>query len=93
MYSNIERETLGLLHGLEKSYHYSFTYEVSMLTDHKPLVAIFKKDVAALLQRLQWILLCIHQLRIIILYKSVWLTKHNHSEGKDKEITGMNLNM
>ena len=45
-YSNIEMDVLGILHGLEKFYHYCFTREVSIVTDHKLLVAIFKKDVA-----------------------------------------------
>ena len=52
-YSNIGREALGILHGLEKFHHYSFMREVSRITDHKPLVAIFKKDVAMLSQRIQ----------------------------------------
>ena len=51
-YSNIEREALGILYGLEKFHHYCFKREVSIITDHKPLVVIFKKDVATLLQRL-----------------------------------------
>ena len=42
-YSNIERETLGILHGLEKFHHYCFAREVHIITDHKPLVAILKK--------------------------------------------------
>ena len=37
--------------------------------DHKPLVVIFKKDVATLSQRLQCILLRIYQYRIKILFK------------------------
>ena len=52
-YNNIERETLGILHGLEKFHQYCFAREMSIITDHKPLVAIFKKDVTALSQRLQ----------------------------------------
>ena len=35
-YSNIEREAIGILHGLKKFHHYCFTTEVSMITDHKP---------------------------------------------------------
>ena len=42
-YSNIEREALGILHGLERFCHYYFAREVSIITDHKPLVAILKK--------------------------------------------------
>ena len=52
-YSNIEREALGILHGLEKFHHYYFAKKVSIITNHKLLMIIFKKDVATLSQRLQ----------------------------------------
>ena len=88
-YSNIEQEALGILHGLEKFHHYCFAREVLIITDHKPLVAIFKKDMAKLLQCIQGILLKIHQ----YIYKpgpeifiADWLSRHNHEEGKDKPI-------
>ena len=42
-YSNIERGALGILHGLEKFHHYCFAREVHIITNHKPLVAIFKR--------------------------------------------------
>ena len=42
-YRNIKREALGILHGLERYCHYCFAREVSIITNHKPLVAIFKK--------------------------------------------------
>ena len=50
-YSNIKCEALGILHGLEKFHHYCFGREVLVITDHKPLVSIFKKDVDTLSQR------------------------------------------
>ena len=56
-YSNIEREALGILHGLKKFHQYCFARGVHIINDPKPLVAIFKKDVAMLSQ-------CIHQYRI-----------------------------
>ena len=37
-YKNIEWETLGILHGLEKFHHYFFAQEVCMVMDHKPFV-------------------------------------------------------
>ena len=81
-YSNIKREALGILHGLEKLCHYCFLKEVSIITNHKPLVAIFKKDVASLLQWIQCIFFRIHQYRVRILYKlgpeifiAVWLSR------------------
>ena len=45
-YSNIEREALAILHRLDKFHHYCFVRDVSIITDHKPLVAIFKKEKA-----------------------------------------------
>ena len=55
-YSNIEREVLGRLHGLDKFNHHSFAHEVSVITNQKLLVALFKKDLANLPHRLQRIL-------------------------------------
>ena len=53
-YSNIKKEAFGIFH------HYCFAREVSITTNHKPLVAIFKYDVATLSQRIQCILLRIY---------------------------------
>ena len=47
-YRNMAKDMLAMLHGLEKFHHYCFGREVSIITDHKALVAIFKKDVATL---------------------------------------------
>ena len=60
-YSKIEREALGILHGLEKCHHYCFAREVLMITYHKPLVAIFKNEVATLSHHIQCIVLKVHQ--------------------------------
>ena len=59
-YSNIEREALGILHGLKKIHHYCFAREVSITTDHKPLVSIFKKDVVTLSQQINRVLRSSH---------------------------------
>ena len=82
-YSNIKHGALGILHGLEKFHHYCFSMEVLIITDHKPLVSMFKKDVATLLQ---CILLKIHQYRVQIIYKpgpeifiADWLSRPNHA--------------
>ena len=59
---------------------------------------MFKKDVATLPQCIQCILLKIHQYRVQIIYKigpeifiADWLSRHNHTEGKDKPIKGMDI--
>ena len=98
-YNNIECEVLGiLLHGLEKFHHYCFGREVLIITDHRPLISMFKKDVATLLQHIQHIMLNIHQYRVQIIYKpgheifiADWLLRHNHTEGKEKAIKGMDI--
>ena len=97
-YSNIEHEVLGILHGLERFHHYCFGREVLAITDHKPLVFMTKIDVATLSQHMQCILLKIHQYRVQITYKpgpeifiADWLSRHNHTEGKDKPLKGMDI--
>ena len=98
MYNNIEHEALGILHGLENFHHYCFGREVLVIMDHKPLVSMFKKDVTTLSQQIQCILLKIHQYRVQIIYKpgpeifiADWLSTHNHTEGKDTPIKGMDI--
>ena len=66
---------------------YCFTWELSIITDHKTLVAIFKKNIVNLSQRLQYILLRNHQYRFRIIYEpgpgifiADWLSQHNHPE-------------
>ena len=99
-YSSIEREVLDTLYGLEKFHHYCFACEVSLITDHKPLMAIFRKDVKTPSHWLQRILLCKYQNNIRILYKLElqlimvdWLPRNNHNENWDEEILGMSLNI
>ena len=97
-YSNIEHKALGILHGLEKFHHYCFGREVLIITDNKLLVYMFKKDVATLSQCIELIPLKIHQYGVQIIYKpgpeifiADWLLRHNHKEGKDKPIKGMDV--
>ena len=92
-YGNIEWNALGILHGLEKFHHYCFTKEVYIITYHKPLVVMVNKDVTTLSQWQQYIMLCIHQYGMHMLYKPGpdlcivnWLSWHSHTEnGSRKE--------
>ena len=85
------------MHGLKKFHCYCFAREVSKITDHKPVVAIFKKDVVTLLQQIQHFLLRINQYWVRIyklgpeLFITDWLPQHNHRENKDEEIHGMDV--
>ena len=42
-YSNIEREMLGIVYGLERFHCYAYGRRVTIETDHKPLVSIVQK--------------------------------------------------
>ena len=95
--SNIEREGLGIT---EEVHQYCFAREVGITTNHKLLLAIFKKDVVSLSQRIQLILLRLHQYRVIIIYNpgpdlliADWLSRQNHRKNKDAEIPDMLLNI
>ena len=56
-YSNIEREMLGIVFGLERFHHYVFGPQVVVKSDHKPLESITKKNIAKVPPRLQRMLL------------------------------------
>ena len=56
-YANIERELLGMVGALEKFHYFTFGRPVTILTDHKPLIAIAKKALVNAPPRLQRLLL------------------------------------
>ena len=69
-----------------------------VITDHKTLIAMFKKDVATLSQCIQHILLKVHHYSVQIIYKpgpdifiADWLSRYNHIEGKDRPIKDMDI--
>ena len=46
-YANTECELLGVVFGLLHFKHFTFSNEVNIITDHKPLVSLLKKSSAA----------------------------------------------
>ena len=42
-YSNIEREMLGVVFSILHLKHFTFGYKVHVVTDHKPLITLFRK--------------------------------------------------
>ena len=56
-YANIEHELLGVVGALEKFHYFTFGRPVTVLTDHKPLIAISKKALVNAPPRLQQLLL------------------------------------
>ena len=67
-YTNIERELLGLVFGLERLHHYTFGHSITIETEHQPLTSIWKKTIATSSPRLQRLLLRLAQYDVNIEY-------------------------
>ena len=67
-YSNIERELLGIVFGLERFHYYAYGRKVTGETDHKPLVSIHSKALANAPPRLARMLLRIQKYDLDIKY-------------------------
>lgn len=52
-YATIEKECLAVVFGCKKFHHYIYARPVTVHTDHKPLPAIFKKNISSAPTRLQ----------------------------------------
>ena len=68
-YSNIEREALALVHGVERFHTYLYGRRFTIVTDHKPLEVICKKPISAAPPRLQRMLLKIQGYDFEIKYR------------------------
>ena len=68
-YSQIEKELLAQLFGMEHNHQYVYGRKVILWTDHKPLVSITKKPLASAPKRLQRMLLRMQQYDYEIHYK------------------------
>ena len=67
-YSNIEREMLGIVFGLERFHHYVFGRSVLVETDHKPLESIVQKNLHVAPPRLARMLLRVQRYHITVKY-------------------------
>ena len=68
LYSNIEREMLGIVFGLERFHQCVYGWHVEVHTDHKPLESIYTKHLFAVAPRLARMLLRIQQYDVSIKY-------------------------
>ena len=46
-YSNIEREMLGVVFSVLHFKHFTYGCHITVITDHKPLITLFRKNIAA----------------------------------------------
>lgn len=67
-YSQIEKELLAQVFGLEHNHQYMYGRKVILYTDHKPLVSITKKPLATAPKRLQRLLLRLQHYDVEIKY-------------------------
>ena len=68
-YSNIEREALGLVHGIQRFHTYLFGRQFSVITDHKPLVNIWTRPLNTAPPRLQRLFLRLQGYNFTLTYK------------------------
>ena len=68
-YSQIEKEMLAAVYGLEKFHHYTYARDVEVITDHKPLESIAKKPLCMAPIRLQNMLMRAKNYQCDIRYK------------------------
>ncbi len=68
-YSNIEREMLGIIFGLERFHHYVYGRHVIVHSDHKPLEAISMKNLANAPPRLARMLLRAQRYDFTVVYR------------------------
>ena len=68
-YANIEHELLGVLFGVLHFIHFTFSNEVNIITDHKPLVSLLKKSLAACSSRLSRLILKIVDYPLKMMYQ------------------------
>ena len=68
-YSNIEHELLGVLFSVLHFKHLTYGHKVHVITDHKPLVSLFKKSLTSASPRLSRMLLHIIDYELDVMYQ------------------------
>ena len=68
-YSNIEREMLAVVHGVERFHTYLYGRSFTIITDHKPLEMVCHKPLMAVPPRLQRLLLRIQGYDYRVIYR------------------------
>ena len=69
-YANIERELLAVLLSIEHFRHFVYAQNVTIITDHKPLLAIFQKCIHNMAPRLARMMLRLSCYNISMLHKA-----------------------
>ena len=67
-YANIDRKLLGIVFGLGHFKHFTYGHHTCIISDHKPLLALFEKSLTNTTPHLSRLLLCFseYDMRLII---------------------------
>ena len=68
-YSNIEKEMFGVVFSVLHFKHFTYVHRFTVITDHKPLITLFKKNIAASSPRLSRMLIKIIDFQIGLLHQ------------------------
>ena len=93
-YSNIEREMLGVVFSVLHFKHFTYGHKVTVITDHKPLITLFGKNIAVSSPRLSNMLIKIIDFQIDLQHQEgtkmhlsdaiSWFNTHDGDDAKDK---------
>lgn len=67
-YAQIEKELLAVVYACERFHQYTFGQQVTVLSDHRPLEAIMKKELGKCPKRLQNMLMWLQRYNATVLY-------------------------
>ena len=68
-YSYIKRELLEVLFSVLHFKHFTYGHKDHIITDHKPLVSVFRKSLTSASPRLSRMLLCILDYQLDVMYQ------------------------
>ena len=104
-YSNIERQMLGTVFSVLHFKHFTYGRKVTVITDHKPLITLFKKNIAASSPRLSQLLIKIIDFQVDLQHQEgskmhlsdaiSRFNTHNSNDArsKSKPITDFNISI
>ena len=100
-YPNIDRELLGVVHAMEKFSNFTPGHKTIIHTDHKPLLALFQKNIINAPPRLARLLLRVSLYDLEMVYKKgkeMYISDSlscmpNHKADNGKTIPGLNVSI
>ena len=101
-YSNIECELLGVVFSVLHFKHFTYGHQVHIITDHKPLVSLFKKSLCSALPGLSRMFLYVINYQLEVMYQpgtkmhlsdALSQLTSNNDNSKAKTIPGLEISV